>query len=214
MTFINTKKNISRKTWLKNHFNDYYVKQTQVNIKKFRSRSWFKLSELHKQDKIFKKGMYVIDLGSSPGGWSCFAASTIGHTGKVIACDILPMNNIHNVDFFTGNIFDSHTLKLLANKLNAKKVHVIMSDISPNISGIKIIDAERSVNLNILVLNLCKIYLAYQGTLIMKVFHNNNFKYLCNMICNIFYNIKIRKPNASRSKSCEIYVVAKGYKHQ
>ncbi|QJC34601.1 rRNA methyltransferase [Enterobacteriaceae endosymbiont of Donacia crassipes] len=207
------KKNKKSKLWLKNNFKDFYIKKVKNNINKFRSRSWFKLEQIEKIDKIFKKNMILIDLGSSPGGWSSFASSQIGNKGKIIAFDILPMHSIKNVDFYQGNIYDSIFLNKIFKKLNKKKVDMIMSDLSPNITGIKEIDIPHIFHLNESVLNLCYSYLKNNGILLVKFFQCKEFNKYYNKINSIFKTVKIRKPNASRSQSSEIYIVAKGYKN-
>ncbi|QJC35788.1 RlmE family RNA methyltransferase [Enterobacteriaceae endosymbiont of Donacia sparganii] len=210
---MNYKKNKKSKKWLKNNFKDFYIQKTKKNISKYRSRSWFKLAEIEKIDKIFKKDMKIIDLGSSPGGWSSFASLKIGNKGKIIAFDILPMNYIKNVDFYQGNVCNSIFLNKIIKKINKIKVHMIMSDISPNFSGIKEIDIPNIIYLNKLALNLCYSQLKYNGTFLVKTFQNKGLNQFYNKINSIFKIVKIRKPNASRSQSSEIYIVAKGYQN-
>ncbi|QJC30918.1 RlmE family RNA methyltransferase [Enterobacteriaceae endosymbiont of Macroplea appendiculata] len=212
MIFINKKKHKSKLIWLKNHFSDYYVKKVHNNFNKFRSRSWFKLEELHNIDYLFKKGMNVIDFGSSPGGWSSFASLQIGETGKIIANDILSMEKIYNVDFIQGNLLDINIYNKLEQKFKKQKTQIIMSDMAPNMTGIKTIDIPKSIYLNLIVLNLCKNYLVYNGSIVMKIFQSNEFQSLYHKICKMFDNVRIRKPNSSKTRSCEIYIVAKGYK--
>ncbi|QJC32567.1 RlmE family RNA methyltransferase [Enterobacteriaceae endosymbiont of Donacia dentata] len=211
---MNFKKNKKSKKWLKNHFKDFYIKKVQKNINKFRSRSWFKLEEINKIYKIFNNDdITVIDLGSSPGGWSSFAASKIGNNGKVIACDILPMNPINKVNFYQGNICNSITLNKIFQILKKTKVQIIMSDISPNISGIKEIDIPRIIHLNKITLELCYSFLEHNGSFLVKTFQSQELVKYYNKINSVFKEIKISKPNASRSQSCEIYIVAKKYKN-
>ncbi|QJC36190.1 hypothetical protein GJT99_01555 [Enterobacteriaceae endosymbiont of Donacia cincticornis] len=207
------KKNKKSRLWLKKNFKDFYIKKVKKNINKFRSRSWFKLEQIEIIDKIFKKNMILIDLGSSPGGWSSFASSKIGNKGKIIAFDILPMNFIKNVNFYQGNIYDSIFVNRILKKINKIKVDMIMSDLSPNISGIKEIDIPHIIRLNELVLNLCYSYLRNNGIFLIKTFQCKEFNKYYNKINSIFKVVKVRKPNASRSQSSEIYIVAKGYKN-
>ncbi|QJC31746.1 23S rRNA (uridine(2552)-2'-O)-methyltransferase [Enterobacteriaceae endosymbiont of Donacia tomentosa] len=210
---MNYKKNNKSKIWLKNNSNDFYIKIVKKNKNKFRSRSWFKLEEIHKVDKIFKKDMIVLDLGASPGGWSQFASLKIGNKGKIIACDKSIMKSINNVDFIQGDLCHPNTINLLKEKLNNKKVQIIISDMSPNISGVKEIDIPRSLYLNKLALKLCYLTLEYNGNFLVKSFQGKGFNQYYKQINSIFKYSKIRKPNASRSQSCEIYIVAKGYKN-
>lgn len=208
---MNYKKKKS-KIWLKNNFKDFYIKKVQKNINRYRSRSWFKLAEIEKIDKIFKKNMIIIDLGSSPGGWSSFASSKIGNKGKIIACDILPMNYIKNVNFYKGNICNPIFFNKIK-KINKIKAHMIMSDMSPNISGIKEIDIPRIIYLNELTLKLCYSNLRHNGSFLIKTFQGKGLTKFYKKINSIFEIVKIRKPNASKSQSNEIYIVAKRYKN-
>ncbi|QJC34966.1 RlmE family RNA methyltransferase [Enterobacteriaceae endosymbiont of Donacia piscatrix] len=207
------KKNRKSKLWLINNYKDFYIKKVKNNINKYRSRSWFKLEQIEKIDKIFRKNMILIDLGSSPGGWSSFASTQIGNKGKIIALDILPMNFIKNVNFYQGNIYNSIFLNKILKEFNKNKVDMIMSDLSPNISGIKEMDIPHIINLNELVLNLCYSYLKNNGIFLIKTFQCKEFNKYYNKINSVFRIVKIRKPNASRSQSSEIYIVAKGYKN-
>ncbi|QJC38229.1 hypothetical protein GJU04_01580 [Enterobacteriaceae endosymbiont of Donacia marginata] len=210
---MNYKKKKKSKIWLKNNFKDFYIKKVKKNINKYRSRSWFKLAQIEKIDKIFKKDMKIIDLGSSPGGWSSFASFKIGNKGKIIACDILPMNYIPNVYFYKGNICDPIFFNKIKTKLNKIKVHIIMSDMSPNISGIKEIDIPRIIYLNELTLKLCYSKLKHNGTFLVKTFQGKGLTKFYNKINSMFEIVNIRKPNASKSQSNEIYIVAKRYKN-
>nr|WP_281351027.1 SAM-dependent methyltransferase [Enterobacteriaceae endosymbiont of Donacia fulgens] len=182
-------------------------------MNRYRSRSWFKLAEIEKIDKIFKKNMIIIDLGSSPGGWSSFASLKIGNKGRIIACDILPMDYIQNVNFYKGNICNPIFFNKIIKKLNKIKVHMIMSDMSPNISGIKEIDIPRIIYLNELTLKLCYSKLRHNGIFLVKTFQGKGLTQFYKKISSIFEIVKIRKPNASRSQSNEIYIVAKRYKN-
>ncbi|QJC32970.1 RlmE family RNA methyltransferase [Enterobacteriaceae endosymbiont of Donacia semicuprea] len=210
---MNFKKNKKSKKWLKNYFKDSYIRKAKRNINKFRSRSWFKLEEIEKKHKIFRNNITIIDLGSSPGGWSSFAASKIGKKGKIIACDILPMNPIQKVYFYQGNICNSIILNKILRILNKTKVQIIMSDMSPNISGIKEIDIPRIIHLNEIALKLCYSLLEYNGSFLIKTFQGKGLTKYYNKISSVFKTTKISKPNASRSQSCEIYIVAKKYKN-
>ncbi|BGI50977.1 MAG: 23S rRNA (uridine(2552)-2'-O)-methyltransferase RlmE [Arsenophonus endosymbiont of Ceratovacuna japonica] len=201
---------INSNRWLIEHFNDKYVIQAQK--KNFRSRAWFKLDQIQKSDKIFKHGMTVIDLGSSPGGWSKYAASKVGHMGRVIACDLLSMNPIVGVDFLQGDFRDNKILRLLLKLIGNKKIHVVMSDMSPNISGISTVDISCSIHLIQLVLDIWYDILAIEGSFIIKSFQGEGFNEYLTKIRSLFLKVKIRKPDASRSRSREVYIVATGRK--
>ncbi|SUC78696.1 Ribosomal RNA large subunit methyltransferase E [Providencia stuartii] len=125
----NKKRSASSSRWLQEHFSDKYVQQAQK--KGLRSRAWFKLDEIQQSDKIFKPGMTVVDLGAAPGGWSQYVVSQIGHNGRVIACDILPMDPIVGVDFLQGDFREEAVLAALLERVGDKKVQVVMSDMAP-----------------------------------------------------------------------------------
>ncbi|QJC28270.1 RlmE family RNA methyltransferase [Enterobacteriaceae endosymbiont of Plateumaris braccata] len=210
---MSCRKNKKKNIWIKKYLKDIYVKKVKQNSE-FRSRSWFKLQEIQKIDKIFKPNMKIIDLGSSPGGWSKFALSKIGLNGKIIACDLLPMKKIDNVDFIQGNLCDINIINLIKIKLNNLKAQVIMSDMSPNISGVKEIDIPKSIYLSELALKLCYSILDFNGNFLIKIFQGIGVDQYLKKIDSLFKIMKIRKPNASRSHSCEIYIVAKGYQNK
>ncbi|QOI10759.1 23S rRNA (uridine(2552)-2'-O)-methyltransferase RlmE [Blochmannia endosymbiont of Colobopsis nipponica] len=196
--------------WLHSHRADYYVKRAFK--KHLRSRSWFKLANLQFTDSLFKPGISVVDLGSAPGGWSKYVVNKVGKNGFVIACDILPMKPIPRVYFLQGDLNDNKVIKILYNLLNNKKVQVILSDMSPNISGKSEIDIPRSIHLGELVIHICANILEVGGYLVLKIFQGEGFeKYLC-CIRSLFTKVEIRKPDASRLSSREVYIVAKGYK--
>lgn len=197
-------------TWLHEHFKDQYTRKAQK--KALRSRSWFKIEEINKIDYIFRAGMKIIDLGSAPGGWSLYVKNKIGKTGIIIACDILPMKSIFGVYFFQGNCTDINFLKMLFAWTKNKKVQVVLSDMSPNMTGISTIDINKSIYLGNLALKVCRSVLMSGGTFVVKIFQGIGFdEYLYN-IRNLFHTVKIRKPGASRCCSKEVYIVAKEYK--
>ncbi|CUR53829.1 Ribosomal RNA large subunit methyltransferase E [Serratia symbiotica] len=207
---INKKRSSSSRRWLKEHFNDKYVQQAKKN--KLRSRSWFKLNEIQKHDKLFNPGMIVLDLGSSPGGWSKYVIKKIGHYGRVIACDILPMSPIPGVEFFQGDLSNTLILKSLLKYIGKIKIQVVISDMAPNISGISSIDIPKSTYLVELALKICRNVLSLNGSFLVKVFHGDEFDACLQKIQSLFKEVKIRKPNACRVNSREVYIVAKGSK--
>nr|BET44861.1 MAG: 23S rRNA (uridine(2552)-2'-O)-methyltransferase RlmE [Candidatus Aschnera chinzeii] len=205
-----TKKYLLNNNWSRNHWHDQYViKAKKINV---RSRAWFKLDEIDKKNKIFKSGMTVIDLGASPGSWSQFAINKIGISGKVIACDILSMIPIPGVKFLQGNLEDMDTINTIFKILNYNKVNIVMSDMSPNISGIPAIDIPKARYLNEIALTLSNNILIAGGSFIVKVFHGDGFNEYCKKIFKFFLNVKTYKPKASLSKSREVYIIATGYK--
>ncbi|ABJ90704.1 ribosomal RNA large subunit methyltransferase E [Buchnera aphidicola] len=204
------KRSKSSKNWLKRNFNDPYIKER--NKKKLRSRSWFKLKEIDESEKIFKKGMNVIDLGSNPGGWSEYTLKKIGKSGKIFACDILPMRFLKDIVFFCGDISNSDFLKKIFLFLDKYSWNVVMSDISPNICGYSVIDNSNMFKLSNIVLKISRHVLSNNGYLIIKLFQGYGFNKYMKKIRNIFELVKIYKPNASRVNSREVFIIAYGCK--
>lgn len=206
----NKKRSASSTRWLNEHFKDQFVLQAQK--KGLRSRAWFKLEEIHKTDKLFKPGMTVVDLGAAPGGWSQYVASVIGNKGRIIACDLLPMDPIVGVDFLQGDFRDEAVLNALLARVGEDKVQVVMSDMAPNMSGQPAVDIPRAMYLVELALDMCRDVLAPNGSFIVKVFQGEGFEQYLKAIREMFKVVKIRKPQASRARSREVYIVATGRK--
>ncbi|KES14489.1 23S rRNA methylase, partial [Gilliamella apicola SCGC AB-598-I20] len=150
----NKKRSASSTRWLNEHFKDRFVQQAQK--KGLRSRAWFKLEEIQKSDKLFKPGITVVDLGAAPGGWSQYVASLIGNKGRIIACDLLPMDPIVGVDFLQGDFRDEAVLNALLERVGEEKVQVVMSDMAPNMSGQPAVDIPRAMYLVELALDMSK----------------------------------------------------------
>ncbi|CRL64194.1 MULTISPECIES: 23S rRNA (uridine(2552)-2'-O)-methyltransferase RlmE [Proteus] len=206
----NKKRSASSSRWLQEHFSDKYVQQAQK--KGFRSRAWFKLEEIQQSDNIFKPGMTVVDLGAAPGGWSQYVVQKLGSKGRIIACDLLPMDPIVGVDFLQGDFRDELVLKALLDRVGENKVQVVMSDMAPNMSGTPAVDIPRSMYLVELALDMCRDVLAPGGSFIVKVFQGEGFDEYLGQIRSLFTKVKVRKPDASRSRSREVYIVATGRK--
>lgn len=206
----NKKRSASSTRWLNEHFKDRFVQQAQK--KGLRSRAWFKLEEIQKSDKLFKPGITVVDLGAAPGGWSQYVASLIGSKGRIIACDLLPMDPIVGVDFLQGDFRDEAVLNTLLERVGEEKVQVVMSDMAPNMSGQPAVDIPRAMYLVELALDMCKDVLAPNGSFIVKVFQGEGFEEYLKTVRSLFKTVKIRKPEASRARSREVYIVAMGMK--
>ena len=206
----NKKRSASSSRWLQEHFSDKYVQQAKK--KGFRSRAWFKLEEIQQSDNIFKPGMTVVDLGAAPGGWSQYVVQQLGNKGRIIACDLLPMDPIVGVDFLQGDFRDELVLKALLDRVGDNKVQVVMSDMDPNMSGTPAVDIPRSMYLVELALDMCRDVLAPGGSFIVKVFQGEGFDEYLGQIRSLFTKVKVRKPDASRSRSREVYIVATGRK--
>ncbi len=206
----NKKRSASSTRWLNEHFKDRFVLQAQK--KGLRSRAWFKLDEIQQTDKLFKPNMTVVDLGAAPGGWSQYVASQIGQKGRIIACDLLPMDPIVGVDFLQGDFRDEAVLKALLDRVGEDKVQVVMSDMAPNMSGQPAVDIPRAMYLVELALDMCRDVLAKNGSFIVKVFQGEGFETYLKEVRSLFKTVKIRKPEASRLRSREVYIVATGMK--
>ena len=195
--------------WLREHFEDGYVRLARKQG--YRSRSVYKLQEIQDKDQLLKPGMTVIDLGAAPGGWSQFAAQVVGQQGKVIALDILPMDALPGVDFLQGDLREQATLDHLLALLAGRPVDLVISDMAPNTSGVKAIDQPRGLYLAELALELARRCLRSGGDLLVKAFQGEGFTALLQELrCN-FATVVSRKPKASRSRSPEIYLLARNY---
>ncbi len=198
--------------WLDEHFNDQYVKKSQQDG--YRSRASYKLLELQDKDKLFKPGMSVLDLGSAPGGWSQVAVELVGDKGRVVASDILPMEPIAGVDFVEGDFTEMEVYDQILNVLGEGKVDLVISDMAPNMSGVSAVDQPKAMYLVELAVDMADQILKPGGALIAKVFHGDGFDELLKTTRSKFKKVQIRKPDASRARSKEQYLVAKDFKAQ
>ncbi|OAN14182.1 23S rRNA (uridine(2552)-2'-O)-methyltransferase [Photobacterium jeanii] len=196
--------------WLKEHFDDKYVQEAQK--KGYRSRAIFKIEEIQNKDKLLKPGMTVVDLGAAPGGWSQYAAEVVGEEGQVIACDILPMDSLPGVSFLQGDFREEAVLDALLERIQPDMVDVVMSDMAPNMSGNLASDQPRAMYLVELALDMCRQVLAPNGSFAVKVFQGEGFDQYLAEVRSMFKVVKIRKPDSSRDRSREVYIVATGYK--
>lgn len=167
------KRSPSSTRWLKEHFDDQYVKKAQKLG--LRSRAVFKIDEIQGKDRLLKPGMTVVDLGAAPGGWSQFAIDQVGDKGRVIACDILPMDSIAGVDFLQGDFREETVLGALLERVGPDKVDVVMSDMAPNMSGTQQVDQARAMYLVELALDMCNQVLSSNGSFVVKVFQGEGF---------------------------------------
>jgi len=205
-----TRRTKSSARWLAEHAADPYVKR--AHEEGWRSRAAFKLEEIQRSDRLLRPGLTVIDLGAAPGGWSQFAARTLAGKGRVIALDILEMPAIPGVEFIEGDLTDESVLARLKATLGGDKVDLVMSDISPNMMGIAEVDHDRSMHLVELAVDFAAHELRPGGDLLMKVFQGRDFQPLIARLRRDFESVKLRKPKASRARSAEVYVLARGYR--
>ncbi len=200
----------SSNRWLQEHVQDEYVKLAQVYG--YRSRAVFKLKEIQEKDNIIKPGMNIVDLGAAPGGWSQFAKPLIGKKNKLIALDILSINPIDGVDFIQGDFRDEQVFSKLLSTLDGAPVDLVMSDMAPNMSGNREIDQPSAMYLGELALDTAKAVLTKNGTFLVKVFQGEGFETFHSEVKQSFSTVTIRKPKASRPRSNEVYILAKGFK--
>lgn len=203
---------INSRTWIRRHLTDPFVKEAKRLG--YASRAAFKLLAIQKKDKIFKPGMCVLDLGSAPGGWSQVASDCVGAHGRVIAIDILPMTTIPDVIFIQGDFNDMEVLDQLMLTLDGKLLDVIVSDMAPNLSGQKSIDLPRSIHLLELALDCAEKVLKPGGTFLFKAFQGPGLEAFVKTVKLHFSEVKYRKPEASRSESKEVYVLANGFRQR
>src|SRR5512145_3090019 len=188
----------SSKAWLRRHVTDPYVKQARKQG--YRSRAAFKLLEIDSKEKLFRPGQTVIDLGAAPGGWSQVAAQKVGRGGRVIAIDLLEIAPISGVTVLRGDF------RHIAVETGAD---VVLSDLSPNMSGIANVDQARWLELAAAAVELCRKALKPDGVFVVKAFHGEAFDALMRRMKGFFSKVKVAKPSASRGESAETYVVAR-----
>ncbi|HEY5604292.1 MAG TPA: 23S rRNA (uridine(2552)-2'-O)-methyltransferase RlmE [Gammaproteobacteria bacterium] len=200
----------SSRQWLKDHFEDIYVKQAQKAG--YRSRAAYKLLEIQDKDRILKPRMTVVDLGAAPGGWSQVAGHIVGPGGKVIALDILPMESLAHVEFIQGDFMEPTVFDKLLEVLEAREVDLVMSDMSPNISGMKVVDQPKAMYLAELALNMAQNVLCKKGDFLVKVFQGSGFDSYFKELRTLFDKVLTRKPKASKPNSREVYLLARGFR--
>lgn len=196
--------------WLKEHFDDPYVQRSWQDG--YRSRASYKLLEIDAKDRLLKPGMTVIDLGAAPGGWSQIAAEKVGAQGVVIASDLLEMDALAGVDFVHGDFTEDHVLEEILAVLGGRPVDLIISDMAPNMSGMAAIDQPQAMYLVELALDLARQTLSPGGSLLTKVFQGEGFDDYLKALRQGFTRVVTRKPEASRARSREVYLLAEGFK--
>ena len=201
--------NKTSQAWLKEHSSDIYVKQ--AHLAGYRSRAVYKLAQIEARDHLFHPNMTVIDLGAAPGGWSQWITQHLHHKVTIFALDILPLEPLPGVTFIQGDFRESTIVDNLLNQLEHNKVDLVISDMAPNISGIKDFDQPRIMLLAELAKDFALKVLAPQGHFLTKIFQGEGFDDYIKELRTCFKPVVIRKPTASRSRSSEVYVLAKNY---
>ena len=203
-------RNKTSRAWIHEHVTDPYVRQAKQEG--YRSRAAYKLRELAQQDRLIRPGMVVVDLGSAPGGWSQVAAELAGPKGRVLAVDILDMQPVAGVEFIQGDFREDGPLQVLEGRLAGAKIDLVLSDMAPNLSGIGMVDQARSAHLAELALEFALKWLKPEGNLLVKAFQGEAYNALREQMRRHFRQVLTRKPAASRSRSAEMYLLARGLK--
>ena len=203
------KKGSSRR-WLAEHRKDPYVKQARAAG--WRSRAVFKLEQIQRKYHLIRPGMMIVDLGAAPGGWSQYAAGLLNGRGRIVALDILPMDPIEGVEFIHGDFREMPVLEQLRIALGEQPVDLVLSDMAPNISGIEASDQARAVYLAELALDFCNQALKPGGSFLVKLFQGEGFEAYLKQLRSAFGSVQIRKPEASRDRSREQYLLARNYR--
>ncbi|KTD72193.1 ribosomal RNA large subunit methyltransferase J [Legionella tucsonensis] len=203
------KRTKSSKRWLQEHFDDVYVKKAQVEG--YRSRAVYKLKEVDEKESLLKPGMTVVDLGAAPGGWTQYVSERLQGRGRIVALDILPMDALPDVDFVLGDFREDEVLQKLIDLIPEHRVDLILSDMAPNMSGTTAIDIPRAMYLVELAFDFAQKMLKPGGSMLIKIFHGVGFDELVKQARSSFEKVVIRKPLASRARSKETYLLAKGY---
>lgn len=198
------------KGWLKEHFDDPYVKRAQKDG--YRSRASYKLLEIQEKDRLLRPGMTVLDLGAAPGGWSQVASRLIGEKGRIIASDILPMDSIADVNFIQGDFTEDEVFEAILAAIGDQPVDLVISDMAPNMSGTPAVDQPRAMYLCELALDMAGRVLRPGGDFLIKVFHGEGFDEYFRDMRGQFDKLVTRKPGASRDRSRETYLLGKGFK--
>ena len=203
-------KSKTSKAWLKEHESDEYVQRSRKDG--YRSRASYKLLEIDQAAGLLKPGMTVVDLGAAPGGWSQIAIAKVGDSGRVVASDILNMDSISGVDFVQGDFTDDEVFNTILNTLADRPVDLVISDMAPNMSGMKAVDQPRAMYLVELAVDFARQVLQRNGVFLAKVFQGEGFDALVRDLRVDFTSVAIKKPDASRARSSEVYCLARGFR--
>jgi 23S rRNA (uridine2552-2'-O)-methyltransferase len=196
--------------WLKEHFRDPYVQRAQSGG--WRSRAVFKLEEIDRRERLLKPGAVCVDLGAAPGAWSQYARTRVGREGRVVASDILAMEALGGVEFVQGDFREEEVFGRVLSLLPEGRVDVVLSDMAPDFSGVDVTDQARSMYLAELALDLARRVLKPGGDALIKVFQGTGFEDLVKGARGEFGRVKLVKPQASRARSPEMYMLALQYR--
>ena len=194
--------------WMNRHVSDNFVKKSKVDG--YRSRAAYKILEIDEKDKLFKPGMCVVDLGAAPGGWCQVASRMVGENGRIIALDLLPMDSFEQVEFIQGDFTEESVYNQLMKTLNGQPVDLVISDLAPNLSGVRLVDQSKTMHLVELALDFAQQTLKPGGNFAVKVFEGEGLDEFRKTARGVFTKVLNRKPKASRDESRELYIVGKG----
>jgi 23S rRNA (uridine2552-2'-O)-methyltransferase len=200
----------SSSAWLKRHVNDPYVHRARTHG--YRSRAAYKLIEIAERDGLARPGDLVVDLGAAPGSWSQALIERVGRSGRVIAVDLLEFTQIPGITAIRGDFRDEAVLRRLDDALEGRKLDLVVSDMAPNLSGVRATDQARSIHLCELALEFARVHLKPQGAFLVKVFQGAGYPEFLAAMRGAFIAVASRKPGASRGDSNEMYLIGKGLK--
>jgi 23S rRNA (uridine2552-2'-O)-methyltransferase len=203
------KRSKSSARWLAEHASDEFVKR--AHQEGWRSRAVFKLEEIQQKERLLRPGIRCVDLGAAPGGWSQYAARILGGAGRLVATDILPMDAIPGVEFVLGDFREEAVLEQVLAAVGATKVDLVLSDMAPNMAGIDAVDQPRSMYLAELALEFSERVLAPGGDALIKLFQGSGFDEVIRAARRRFGRVVTKKPKASRTRSSEIYLLARQF---
>ena len=204
------KRHKSNKDWMQEHVNDPYVQKAK--LEGYRSRAAYKLIEIDNRDKLIRPGSVIVDLGSAPGSWCQVAARKIGNTGLIIAIDLLEMQGMGHVEFIQGDFSEAAPLAQIEAMLDGAKVDLVMSDMLPNMSGVPTIDSARAIYLCELAAEFALAHLKPDGKFLTKAYQGPGYEEFFQQLKKQFKTVASRKPDASRDRSAELFLLASGLK--
>ncbi len=200
----------SSQRWLNEHHKDDFVRKSRLDS--YRSRAVYKLAEIDRRDRLIMPNMSVVELGAAPGGWTQYVSEKLSAKGSLVAVDILQMDSVVDCNIIQGDFTELETLDLIREALNGQPADLVLSDMAPNFSGQPAVDQPRAIYLAELALDMCNELLVPGGCLLMKTFHGAGFEALMRDVRGVFNEVKTRKPEASRPRSREVYILAKNRK--
>ncbi len=204
------KRTRTSKAWMREHVNDPYVQRAKAEG--YRSRASFKLMEIDDRDHLIRPGEVVVDLGAAPGGWSQVAVQRMKGHGRVVALDLLEMDGLHGVHFIQGDFREESVLHQLEELLAGDRIGLVLSDMAPNISGVPVSDQARIIHLAELGLEFCRQWLKPEGAFLVKVFQGYGYEDFVHEMKRVFMTVTSRKPDASRDRSAEVYLLGRRLK--